>query len=162
MLLLRTVRPFILAPIAALVVLTCSGGHAAAQDVRVTVVAILASDRHQNVDSKLQALAAEIKKRDDRLTGFKIDRTTSKPLAIGQKDTFQLISDLTADVTLVQRDEKDNKVRLTVKAPHVGEITYSTSYGKYFPIMTRYQTEKEKEWLILAVMATNQPPKAEK
>ena len=44
-----------------------------------------------------------------------------------------------------------NRVRLAVKAPLAGEITYTTCCSKFFPIMTRYLT-KDNERLIIAIM----------
>ena len=38
-----------------------------------------------------------------------------------------------------------------IPPPLVGEITYMTICGKFFPIVTRYQT-KDKDRLIIAVM----------
>ena len=46
--------------------------------------------------------------------------------------------------------DSKNRVGLTVKAPLQGEIQYTTCCGKFFPIVTRYQT-KNKELLIVAI-----------
>ena len=46
--------------------------------------------------------------------------------------------------------DSKNRVGLTMKAPLQGEIQYTTCCGKFFPIVTRYQT-KDKEVLILAI-----------
>jgi len=40
---------------------------------------------------------------------------------------------------------------MTIKPPTLGEITYSTTCEKFFPIVTRYVT-KDKERLIIAIM----------
>lgn len=140
----------------AVLILMLVGSVASAvdEDVRITVVAVLASDRHTTIDKKLNALAVEVRKSDPSLTGYRIERTTSKPVKFNQKETFALVGDLTAEVTVQSRDEKDNKIKLTIKSPHVGEIGYTTVQDKYFPILTRYQTDKDKERLILAVMVT--------
>jgi len=143
----------------ALAVVSAAALPVRADDIRVTVVAVLASDRHKNIDPKLAGLANEVRQRDSGLTGFKLERTTSKVVALNQKEAFPLVTDVTADVTILSRDEKEKKIRLTVKAPYAGEITYTTVYDKYFPVLTRYQTDKDKERLILAIMVKPEPAK---
>lgn len=133
-----------------------------ADDVRVTVVAILASDRHQTIDPKLKAIAEEVRKRDQSfqsMTGWKIERTTAKTLLLEKKESFPLINDVAAEITVLSKDDKEKKIKVMVKCPHCGEVTYSTVADKYFPIMTRYQTDPNKERLIFAVMVKPIPPK---
>lgn len=138
------------------VVAFVSCGLARAQEVDVTVVAILASDRHTEIDKKLQKIAEEVRKREPSFTGFRIARTTFKKEPLNHKESFALMGELAADITVLSVDEKEKKVKLTVKAPHAGEVTYTTVPEKYFPILTRYQTDKDKERLILAVMVKPQ------
>lgn len=126
--------------------------RAAAQDRTVTVIAILASDKSTRVDEKLKSIAEEVQKVEPSLTGFRIAHQSSKALAVGKRETFSLVDREEAAVLLQEVCPKDeNRYRLAVKAPMVGEITYSCCCGKFFPIMTRYQT-KDGERLILAVM----------
>ncbi|MBL8799364.1 MAG: hypothetical protein JNM56_36110 [Planctomycetia bacterium] len=126
--------------------------RAAAQDRSVTVIAILATDKNNRVDDKLKSIADEVKKVEPTLTGFRIAHQSSKALNVGQREVFALVDREEASVTLVEVCPKDdNRYRLTVKAPMVGEITYSCCCSKFFPILTRYQT-KNGERLILAVM----------
>lgn len=136
---------------------------ARAEDYEITVVAILASDRHKSIDEKLKPLADEIRKKDQSLTGWKIARTSRETVQLNHKQSFKLVDDIAADVTVLARDDKekdkDKKVRLNVRAPHAGEITYSTVPDKFFPILTRYQTDKDKERLVYAVMVKILPPK---
>lgn len=123
-----------------------------ADDRTVTVIAILASDKNTKVDDKLKSIAEEVKKVEPSLTGFRIAHQSSKALAVGKRETFALVDREEASVVLQEVCPKDeNRFRLAVKAPMVGEITYSCCCGKFFPIMTRYQT-KDGERLILAVM----------
>jgi hypothetical protein len=126
---------------------------AANDAIRVTIVAITASDKHNNVDPRLKNLAHEVRKQHDQaLTGYKLGETVSKPVAVGQKENFKLVDDQSADITLLQKDDTNQRIRLAVKAPLVGEITYSTCYDKFFPIITRYKTLTDRERLIVAIM----------
>jgi hypothetical protein len=72
-------------------------------------------------------------------------------LPVGSKETFALVEDESVTVTVNQGADKENMVSLTVKAPRVGEITYSVKCGKCFPIVTRYQT-KDNERLIIGII----------
>jgi hypothetical protein len=117
----------------------------------VTVVAILASDQHERVDKKLVEVAREVQKKEPSLTGFTVGRCTCKSVAFGEKETFPLVEDADAWVVVRQMEEKENRISLTIKPPTVGEITYTISCGKFFPVVTRYRT-KDKELLIIAVM----------
>lgn len=125
-----------------------------AEEFEVTVVAILASDRHKSIDEKLKPIAEEIRKKDATLTGWKTGRQSKETLKLNQKQSFKLVDDVAADVTVQALETKDNikKVRINVKAPHAGEITYSTVPDKFFPVLTRYQTEPNKDRLVYAVM----------
>jgi hypothetical protein len=100
----------------------------------------------------LTAIAEEFRKRDAALTGWRIERTTAETMSLGQKKSFPLVDGIAADVVVASRDAKDNKLKVTVRSPHAGEITYTTVPDKFFPILTRYQTEQNKERLVYAVM----------
>jgi hypothetical protein len=151
-------KPSSIRRVCALVVLTAAlvglagAAPSRAEDVQVTIVAITASDRNQNVNPKLKEIASEVKKRDASLTGYKLERTTSKAVNVGQKESFALVDGATADITVLQKDDSRQRVRLALKAPLVGEITYSTCYDKFFPVVTRYLTTNDRERLIVAVM----------
>jgi hypothetical protein len=124
-----------------------------AEDVRVTIVAITAGNQSHDVNPpKLREIAREVQRYDGGLTGFKLAQTTSKALNVGQHESFKLVDDTTADITVLQKDESQQRVRLAVKLPLVGEITYSTCYDKFFPVVTRYLTKNERERLIVAIM----------
>ncbi|MFO0810997.1 MAG: hypothetical protein U0746_20400 [Gemmataceae bacterium] len=126
---------------------------ARAQDVRVTVVAIAASDRTTIVNPKLAEIAREVKKHDPSLTGFRIANTESQEFTVGQKQSFKKLvdDDASADITVTAKNDTKHRVRLAVKPPSVGEIVYETGYDKFFPIVTRY-TAKTGERLIVAIM----------
>jgi len=123
----------------------------AADEIRICVVAILATDRDATIDPKVRCIAREVQKQEPQLTGFRLATTNCKPLAVGAKETFALVENEVATVTLQQGMDKEDRVRLTVKAPLVGEITYTTVCSKCFPIITRYQTI-DKDRLIIAVL----------
>jgi hypothetical protein len=123
-----------------------------ADDVSVTIVAITASDRHGDVNARLKEIAAEVRKREAKLTGYKLGQTTCKSVNVGQKEKFPLVDGETADVTVLRMDDSRQRIQLAVKTPQVGEITYSTCYKKFFPIVTRYLTQNDRERLIVAIM----------
>ena len=141
--------------VATIAALALAVNFAQADDARVTIVSILASSNHQNIDPKLQQVAAEVRKHEQGLTGFKLYNSQVKSVNVGQKEKFDLVSDASADVTVLAKDEAKKRMSLTVKPPTMGEITYSTSYDKYFPIVTRHMVANER--LIIAIMV--QPPK---
>jgi hypothetical protein len=133
-----------------------AGGAADPPDgLRVTIAAITASDRHTSVHPKLTEIAKAVQtvKETAALTGYRLERTTCKPVTVGRMENFPLVEDASADITVLQDDKQ--RVRLAVKAPLVGEITYQTCYDKFFPIVTRYLTTKDRERLIVAIMVTS-------
>jgi hypothetical protein len=89
------------------------------------------------------------------LTGFRLVDSEIRPVNVGQKESFKLVGDAVADVTVLGKDDAKKRIRLTVKPPLMGEITYGISYDKFFPIVTRTLSNNER--LIIAVMV--QPPK---
>lgn len=126
--------------------------RAEAEDVRVSVVAILATtDGNAKVDARVKDVAEEVQKRDPSLKGFRLARTTCKPLQVGEKDTFPLVEDQVVEVAVKHAPDKDNRVCLTVTPPRLGAITYKTCCKKFFPIVTGYLTKKD-ERLIIAIM----------
>jgi len=134
------------------------GGLASEVKVTVTVVTILASDRHTTVDADIKCLADEVKKLRPKLTGFRTGETITKSLTVGETDTFKLVDAEVATITLDEATNQEGKVRLTVKPPQVGQISYSTCCGKCFPIITGYTT-KNGDLLIIAVQVRPAPVK---
>jgi len=131
-----------------------AGSPPAAGDVNVTNAAITASSQHQDVNPKLRDLAREVRKNVETssLTGFRLGQTDSRSLNVGQKESFKLVDDAAADITVLRRYDDRQRVQLEVKVPLIGEITYETCYDKFFPIVTRYLTKNERDRLIVAVM----------
>jgi hypothetical protein len=126
--------------------------------IQVTVISILATDKNTEIDEKLKDIAKEIQKKEPTLTGFKVERITIKPVKIGEKESFNVFDEKTVVVVTLEKNEKDGTVSLTIKPPTVGEITYTCCCGKYFPVITRFQTA-DKSRLIVAVMARPCPMK---
>ena len=122
-----------------------------AEEVRVTVVVILATDRNDEVDCELESIAEQVQKKYPHLTGFHLEEISRKSLTVGKKEKFPLIDEQTALVLVRHGADSNNRVGLTVKAPLQGEIQYTTCCGKFLPIVTRYQTKEDKERLILAI-----------
>jgi hypothetical protein len=118
--------------------------------IKVTVVAVLATSENKNVDPILQCLAREVQKNHPELTGFQLGRTHSRDFSVGDKFKFELVNDQVAEVSIHRGPGKEDRVGLTIKPPLAGEITYGCCCGKFFPIITRYQT-KTNERLIIAV-----------
>jgi hypothetical protein len=136
-----------------LILLGCLAGPVgvrAEEEIKVTVVAILATDQNKKVEPRLEGLAKEVQKTDPKLTGFRWAKCSCQKLEVGKKLEFRLVEDQVAAVVVKHGCDKEDRVGLTVKAPLVGEIAYSCACGKFFPIMTRYQT-KDKERLIIAI-----------
>jgi hypothetical protein len=128
----------------------------AAQDgkkrVKVTIVTILATTRAEPVDRRLKCIAAEVRKKDPDLKGFKLLTMECKSLAINQKYQFKLVEGQEAKVVIHRGADKNNWVELKVKAPLQGCIVYECVCGKFLPIITRYKTKKKDERLIIAIM----------
>jgi hypothetical protein len=122
------------------------------EEVQVTVVSILATEKNTKVDKELVGLAKKIQERKPNLTGFKIDTQSRETLLVGKEREFQFVDKQKAFVTVRAGADADNKVRLKVKLPCLGEVCYTTCCGKFFPIATCYKTKKNGDCLIIAVM----------
>lgn len=118
--------------------------------VKVSVVIILASEKDAAVDPKLDDIAREVRKMHPRLKGFRLGPLAARSLAIGSEETFALVEDQKARVVVQRGADKNDRVRLKVAPPQMGEITYSTPCGKFLPIVTPFRT-RANELLILAV-----------
>jgi hypothetical protein len=137
---------------AVVVLLLAATTDSRAEDIRVTVVAILASTENTKIDPQLKCIAEKVQEREPTLKGFRVAEMTNRAVAVGKEDTFKLVEDQTVVVVVKQGEDKDNKkVGLEVKPPLLGKITYVTCCGKYFPIVTRYLTKDKKERLIIAI-----------
>lgn len=122
----------------------------AADDVHVSVVSILASTKSDKVDERVACIAEQMKKKDPKLTGFKVDRMTCKYVTVGDKDCFEVIDGQKVCVTVEKKCDKDGRVCVKVEPPTLGAITYTTCCDKFLPLVTRYKT-KDGDVLIIAV-----------
>jgi hypothetical protein len=123
-----------------------------AEDVRVTVVAIHATDRDKVVDEDLRAIADKVQKSNPQLTGFRKGRITALKLGVGGKEEAFPLADnesVTVKVDDIIRDKK--LVQVTANPPTLKAITYTAPFAKFFPIVTGYET-RAKERLIVAIM----------
>lgn len=128
----------------------CQEPQAKPAEVRVSVVAILASESGNKIDPRVACIAREVRKLHPKLTSFRLAKMTCKSVAVAATDDFALVANQHAAVTVLNAACKDHRVQLKVTPPTLGEITYTTCCGKFFPIVTRYQT-RNQEWLIVAV-----------
>jgi len=117
--------------------------------VKVSVLVILASDQHKDVDKRLQCVAREVQKLHPHLTGFRPARSNCKSIPVKGTESFDLVEGQELQVTVLKKC-KEGKVQLKLKPPTLGEITYTTCLNKFFPFCTSYQT-KNREILIIAV-----------
>jgi hypothetical protein len=122
----------------------------AEEKVHVCVIAILATERDDKVERKLECIAREVRKMNPKLTGFRLVQMGCQSLAVGAKDDFKLVEDQVAGVVILQAADKDNRIQLKVTPPAMGEITYVTVCGKFLPIVTPFRTKKD-ELLIIGV-----------
>lgn len=137
------------------VLLALAGGSRAADPppVKVTVVLVLASSAHAEVNPKLRALAEQLQKKNEKLTGFKLAATLEKSIPIGETHTFKLVDGKTMKVTVDSgKDDKTGRVGLTIDAPGLGEIEYTCVCDKFVPVLTPH-VNKKGEQLVIAVLA---------
>lgn len=120
--------------------------------VQVTVVVVLATRANDTVDPKLAALAKEVRKRDDTLTGFKLVVTEVKSIPVGGSHTFELTDKQELKVTVTRAKDAEGKISLAIRAPKLENLVYGCACDKFFPVVTPHET-KAGEVLVVAVMA---------
>jgi hypothetical protein len=111
--------------------------------VKVTVVAIMASDRCKCIDPRLKEIAAELQSINKRLTGFSVASITEQSLLANEKGKFACLSDACVEVVIQQCVDKNGVVCLGVKAPLQNELVYKSVCGKFFLLVTRYQAPEQ-------------------
>jgi hypothetical protein len=126
--------------------------HAEDNNIKVTIVAVLASSRHQRIDPRLKELAVELKKKNPKWTGFEVERTLCESIKIGAKATVKIMDDYRVTVTIKGRDPDTGCVSFIVKPDTLDEFAYTCCCHKFFPVITRYDT-KDKDRLVIAFMA---------
>jgi hypothetical protein len=120
------------------------------EKVRVAVITILASEKDDHVDGKLECIARQVRLKCDKLKGFRCDKMTCRSVAVGDQERFDLGHDQTATITIKRGADDCDRIELKVAPPQMGGITYTTACGKFFPIVTPVRT-KNNDLLILAV-----------
>ena len=144
---------------AILTAVCCPKADPPADGVKVTVVVVLATTDKGKVPAELSELAKEVQKRDKSLQSFAVHTSEAKDVAVGDTVTFVLIDKQELKVKVEKPKDGKGKVGLTIKPPDLGEVTYTCTCDKYFPVVTPYKTANG-ETLIVAVMA--KPCAAEK
>ncbi len=119
-------------------------------NLRVSVLVILATDKNDKIDPKIECIVKEVQKHDSKLTGFRIANLTTKSLPIGGKEDFNLCTEQCLHVIVEKKGDDEGRFQMKITPPHMGEITYTTTCGKYFPVMTAYRN-KDGELLIIGV-----------
>ena len=122
------------------------------QPVRITVVTVLATGANTTIDNRLSDLAKEVQKRDPALTGFRIHTTEAKSVAPGDSAAFELIDRQKLVVKVDRPRDEQGRVGLKIRPPGLGEVTYTCTCDRFFPVVTPHRT-REGETLIVAVMA---------
>lgn len=130
--------------------LACGDDKKQPKQVRISVVVILASENGNAVDKKLECIAKEVQKIHPKLKNFQLARLSCKSVAVGKADIFDLVENQTTNITIQKAADKMDRIRLKVGPPQMGEIIYTTTCGKFLPILTPYRTKKD-EVLIIAV-----------
>lgn len=120
--------------------------------VSVTVVIVLASDQNAKVHPKLKELAAEVQKRDPKLTGFRLVATESKSVPVGGSATINLTDKQTLKVKVNRAKDEEGRITLTLDPPGMDAVNYACACDKFFPVVTPHRT-KSGEQLLIAVMA---------
>jgi hypothetical protein len=133
---------------------------ARAQDIRVTVVAVLATTaKDAPVENELTAIADAVRKNFPDLVGFRSGRITTHSVTVGTEQSFPLVDDEKATVSILKGMDKNQMIRVRVKPPQLSEVTMHCCCGKFVPFVTPYETKSKKERLILAVMVNPCPGK---
>lgn len=133
-----------------------SSAQAPAKDeIEIQVLAILVSEHHQKVDPKLVEFAKLVKVKHDKLTGFDLERSTSKKLNLGQTEKFDLVEKEAVEVTVNKERNEKGRITLTITPPKLNQITYECACNKFFSMATGYYVGegKERRQLFIAIMA---------
>lgn len=132
-----------------------------ADEIDVRVLAIMGSESKDKVDDKLVDFAKHVQKKDPKLTGFRIERTTHKKLKLGETEKFALVDKEVIEVTVNKERNEEGRITLTIKPPKLDQITYACACNKYFSVATQHYVGKgkDREQLFIAVMAAPCGPK---
>jgi hypothetical protein len=143
-------RALVLPIILALVQVSAEPPKETPDKVTVSLVAILGHNRDEIVDPRLECIRKEVQKAVPQLTGFKMGKTFKRDLTVGVREAFELCDDQVAYLTLIQPGGKDTPIQLKLTPPQMGDVTYETTCGGFFTIITKCRT-RNKDVLILAI-----------
>jgi hypothetical protein len=124
-------------------------------EIEVQVVAILASENHNKVDDRLKEFATHVQSKNEKLTGFKVGRTSTEKLDLGQTKKFDLVDGQGVEVTVNKERNEKGRVTLTIKPPGLDQITYECTCGKFFAMATQHYVgkDKDRQQLFIAIVA---------
>lgn len=128
---------------------------ARAEKIEVRVLSILASEHHADVHKKLTAFAAEVRKTDPKLTGFRLDHSYVESIPLGETTTFKVAGGDVLEVTPNKPKDENGRVTLTVKPPKLTPVTYECVCEKYVAMATQQFVgkDKDRQQLFIAVSA---------
>ncbi|WP_162657626.1 hypothetical protein [Tuwongella immobilis] len=75
----------------------------------------------------------------------------ARSIPIGDQSVFPLVEKAELLVVVEAAVSEDRRVNLSITPPQMKAITYTCRCGKFFPILTRHQTESG-ERLIIGIM----------
>jgi hypothetical protein len=128
----------------------CAAADPPEERVKITVAVILAN-ADGKVDDKLKCVATEVRKMHPKLTGFHVGRTENPTVPLGGSQKFKLVDGQEATITVKRCAECPGRFCLEIKSDALlGEMTYTSVCGKYFPLVTGYKTKDHGDQLILA------------
>jgi hypothetical protein len=120
-------------------------------DVKVTIVLILATEKDEGIDCELKEIAKAIQRKHPHLKSFRLEEMSRKHIPVGKSETFPLIEKQVVTVAIRHATDEKGQVGIAIRAPMAAkEIDYTTCCSKYLPIVTKYRTT-EHEYLILAI-----------
>ena len=152
--------------VAVLLALQLASGRTRADDkpekiekVEVRLIAILASQKHKEVQGKLSAFAEEVRRTEPKLTGFKIEHSAVESIPLGETKKIVIVPGQTVEVTVNKPKDENGRITLTIQPPKLTAITYECVCDKYIALATQHYVEKmvgkekDQQQLFIAVMA---------
>jgi hypothetical protein len=112
------------------------------RQVSVSVLIIYASETDSKIDRDLACIAREARKTYPKFKGFRMGDLCRKSLRVGRAHKFDVGEGQKVCVTVERAADKMDRIRLKVGPPAMGQITYVTPCGKFFPILTPVVTKK--------------------
>ena len=134
-------------------VLCVNNLHSEDTALSVTVLAVLASQTKEEIEKPLVKIAEEARKKDPTLKGFELNRKTVISIPMGETKKIPLAGDYFVEVTINAKPDADGKVTMTIKPPKMDQITYSCLCDRFVCVVTDVTIGKNKERLIVAIMA---------